>query len=173
MRKLFAILLIAATLWIGFGCTGNSRTLKEIGAELNLNLLSGTIVIEEDSHSGFHGDGRSFIAIQFADDELVSQLALSDNWFSLDETAQALLYGYRDEENGNTRQYGPYIVDEAGQARFPQMQNGYYWLTDRQSGNEKDGKTTDWSILLQPSLNFTIAVYDLDANILYYAKMDT
>ena len=62
-------------------------------------------------------------------------------------------------------QKGPYLNDNNGNPLFPEVENGYYLLIDRQNDAQ--------DILDRHSFNFTVAVFDSDENTLHYGKLDT
>ena len=169
-RKIFlAIGLVFLTVGI-FGC-GRDRAkeaLREVGRELNLDMAGGELLAEEDGHGGFHGDGIFFAAVRFADGEMEEMLESDGSWaaFPANETVQALLWGYEFEDG----RYGPYLTDGDGNPLIPSVENGYYWLHDRQV---IDGQAGGADILHRGSFNFTEGVYDSDTGILYCCKMDT
>ena len=49
---------------------------------------------------------------------------------------------------------------------MPPVKKGYYRLIDRQ-------EQTDTSLLERGSFNFTVAVYDAEARVLYFGELDT
>ena len=123
---LFLILMVCLS-----GCSSsNDKSIqKEVGQELKVDISAGTVVTDEDSHGGFHGDGLSYVVIQFDDDSFETSISGAKDWklFPLDETVQALVYGYVFADG----QYGPYLTDEEGSTLIPQVESGYYWLKDR------------------------------------------
>lgn len=168
MRKLYWILFVMAMLLAGLsGCSGNHDTLQEISDDLNIDVSDGAIVTDKDTHGGFHGDGISITVIEFSDNQIEEMMESKKSWhaFPPNETVQAILYGYQVED----AVYGPFLADE-GKALLPEIENGYYWLKDRQVDSEK---STGADIIYRESFNFTIAVYDSDARRLYYCKLDT
>ena len=54
---------------------------------------------------------------------------------------------------------------------MPQIQNGYYYFVDRQA--EPKMQHSDAQIMERASLNFSIALYDMDTDTLYYIEVDT
>ena len=86
--------------------------------------------------------------------------------FPPDDTVQALLYGWTEENAQEITSIGPFLTDDNGDPLVPKITNGYYLLIDRQ-------EETTTPLLSRPSLNFTLAVYDSDKDTLYYCKMDT
>ena len=55
--------------------------------------------------------------------------------------------------------------------QLPQIQNGYYYFVDRQA--ESEMQHSDAQIMERASLNFSIALYDVDTDTLYYIEVDT
>lgn len=171
MKKVNCILLLTLLTACLSGCSGSGQkdVLRDIGRELQLDVSSGTVMSENNSHGGFHGDGTSYTVIQFEDDSLETAISSAEGWTALplDETAQILVYG---REVGNVKN-GPYLTGEDGTSLIPEIENGCYWLKDRQA--DEAGKEDERDMLSRPSLNFTIAIYDSDCKTLHYCEMDT
>ena len=55
--------------------------------------------------------------------------------------------------------------------QLPQIQNGYYYFVDRQA--ESEMQHSDAQLMERASLNFSIALYDVDTDTLYYIEVDT
>ena len=131
---------------------------------LGLEMTDYTIVEEEDTHGGFHGDGHYYLILDCSENpsqvhEIVKgwkELPLSDN---LDLVMYGgvrgdILYGYNFAED----------------AHLPTISNGVYKFVDRHSEiNQSD----DTNLLDRASFNFSIAVYDFDTDTLYYFEKDT
>ena len=167
MKKVLCITLaLMLALMILTGCQSNTVQ-SEIAREVGIDVKAGETLSDYDTHSG-NGDGISCLVLQFSDDYLLNKIENDASWkaFPGDATVRALIYGYTFDDG----QYGPYITDEKGKALVPDIENGYYWLKDRQA---VEGKATGADILHRHSLNFTLAAYDSDAKTLYYCKMDT
>lgn len=167
------ICIIGAALLIGSlaACSSDSEA-KDISKTLGIDLSGGKILSSEDTHDGFHGDGNTYVAISFDENTgtaLTGAIANNSDWCALplSETLQTVVYGTTD---GNAKS-GPYITDDQGASIIPSMKHGYYYFYDRhsESKNPKDDK----ELLNRSSLNFTIALYDMDHHKLYYDKMDT
>lgn len=161
---------MAAGLILFSGCSAGTNTkdfntLNQVGKAVGIDVSDGALIARQDSHGGFHGDGKSLTIIRFSDDRVEQQIA-DDGWAVLppDETVEVLLYGQESEE----RREGPYFTDEEGNPLIPEVENGYYWLKDRQA---EDGIAAGADILHRSSFNFSVAVYDADARILYYGEM--
>lgn len=168
MRRTFCVLL-ALLLAAGLtGCAGESNTPRaQASRALGVDLTGGTLLAGSDSHDGFLGDGLTFVALQFSDDRVARELENREGWhpLPLSRTVTALAYGLEEGDRG----WGPYVTGEDGQALIPPVENGRYYFLDRHS----DAGRGEEDVLERGSFNFTLALYDIDRDILYYAKMDT
>lgn len=147
-----------------------SRSVKNnMSDTLGIDVREGTEIAYNDSHGGFHGDGLTFAAISFSDNAVSKALSNNKNWHPMPLSGELsiLVYGIETEHSRN----GPYLTDEDGKAIIPDIQNGYYYFIDRY--NQNDTKKSDSGLLDRYSYNFTIAIYDTDSDILYYAEYDT
>lgn len=146
------------------GCKEEEYVYEESG----IDVSSGAILEYEDTHGGFHGDGRTYAKIKFSDDSCLEGIKENDNWKSLPltENVEALVYGI---ENGNVK-VGPFIQND-GEGIFPVIENGYYYFEDRQA--DEGDKFNDSEVLKRPSINVSIAIYDEDSDILYFCEFDT
>lgn len=166
MKKM--VLLLAAFLLLGAVGCGSENYERTIHEELGINVSDGIKEIYADTHGGFRGDGNTYVVLQFLDDDVRKQIEEDPQWkeFPLDETVRALLYGT--EDSGHVQ--GPYFKDRDGKAVVPEIENGYYRLIDRQ---EETIKAEEEDILSRYSMNLTIGIYDIDADKLYFCKIDT
>lgn len=149
-----------------------AKTPQDLASEvLNLDLSAGSEVSSYDTHSG-NGDGTSYMVLSFQDDAVLEQIQASDAWHPLpvDQTTQVLVYGLSGETGENSWQVGPYLTDDSGNPLVPDVQNGYYFLLDRQA---EDGKAPEPNILNRGSFNFTFGLYDTDTATLYFCELDT
>lgn len=164
MKKI--ILLVGSLLIFAFLLTacGPQETQNIISNDLGIDVSSGNEISNSDTHGGFHGDGTTYIALSFSDNNVLDQIKASAQWeyFPLDRTVKTLIYGISDETSG----IGPFLNDGNGNPLVPEIRNGYYLLIDRHTG-----KGTD--ILNRGSFNFTLGLYDTDTDTLYYCKLDT
>ena len=159
-----AIIAILFIVFFTVIACGNQSPQEIASKGLSIDLSSGIEISHEDSHGGFHGDGHTFIVLQFSDNSILDTIKKDVKWkeFPLDETTQALVYGLEDNESHTL----PFLSNEDGTALIPEIQNGYYILIDRQP-------ETDTDILERYSFNFTIGIYDSDTNIMYFCELDT
>lgn len=166
MRRTFCVLL-ALLLTAGLtGCGGEGNTPRAQACRaLGMDLTGGRQLAASDTHGGFLGDGLTFLSLQFSDDRVAQALENRADWhpLPLSRTATALAYGLEEGDRG----WGPYVTGEGGEALFPPVQNGCYYFLDRHS----DAREED--VLERKAFNFTLALYDADRNILYYAALDT
>lgn len=130
-------------------------------ASLGLDLSGGTVVLEEDTHGGFHGDGYAFTVITFdtEDREALEADMNGDCWHALPMT-----------EN-TARAAGSLATGEDGESLFPEMTQGYYYFRDRSSQSMDPGD--DSGLFSRASWNFTLAAYDSETGTLYYFELDT
>lgn len=169
MKSKFSIilLLVAFITLLLTACTSDNNQ-SQISKELGVDCSSGKIEFSKDTHGGFHGDGTTFVVLEFSDDEFENTLKELQIWspLPLSENIITLIYGAKTDHSLN----GPYIGED-GAALFPKIENGYYFYYDRQSDSKDSADDAD--VLTRSSFNFTIAVYDSDTNKLYFGKLDT
>ena len=125
-----------------------------------------TILEEKDTHGGFHGDGSYYLILDCSQNADKAR-SIVENWTDLPLSENLHLVMYGGEKNGIN--YGYNFAEEA---HLPEIKNGVYKFVDRYNGYLKD-RSDDSEILDRSSFNFSIAVYDLDSNTLYYFEMDT
>lgn len=161
--KILAICLLAAALC---GC----RSYEDVSMILGADVDMAKVMMESDTHGGFHGDGIRYIEFTFADDSFLQKIQADNTWHALpvqEWEITALLYGT--EQDGVS--YGAALCDDEGAPLFPTVENGYYLFYDRHAESETPFSGT--GVLERNSYNFTIALYDADTNMLYYAELDT
>lgn len=146
---------------------GSQDPKKAISKELGVDVSGGKITLHSDTHGGFHGDGTTFIALEFVGGNVLEQIQENKQWkpLPLDDTVKALIYGI----SNDTSRIGPRVCDSEGKPLFPDIRDGYYLLKDRHPEAGKDGE----GILDRFSFNFTLAILDAGTNTLYFCKYDT
>lgn len=114
---------------------------------------------EKDTHWGFHGDGETLIKFYFSDKQaqnFTSNISNNLNWneFPIPETLQHYAYNSIDKDT-----------------KIPFINNGYWFFLDRHS------KATDrynyYEMCGRTSSNYSVAIFDIDSNILYIYSLDT
>ena len=124
-----------------------------------------TVVDEKDTHGGFHGDGSYYLILDCSE-ETEQAAELVNDWTPLPLTENLQLIMYGGTKNGVS--YGYNLAEEA---HWPTISNGVYKFVDRHS--EAVDKSDDTNLFNRYSYNFSVAVYDLDTNTLYYFEFDT
>lgn len=168
MKRMIAAAGLLLGLALFLAACGLQEPQKTIFRELGIDVSQGTVAADFDSHGGPHGDGSAYAALQFSDTRALEQIEKSDQWrkLPLEKTVQALVYGIEE----GTSQIGPFLTDEKGDPLVPEIREGYYLLIDRQA---EPGKATGADILHRGSFNFTLGLYDTEAQTLYYCKLDS
>ena len=166
MRRI--IVLILLMIFSLVGC-GKKDIQSDISESLGIDVRKGNVLMDSDSHGGFHGDGMLFQQISFEDSKFSDEIKDNDGWkpMPLSQNMEALVYGIEVD----TSSIGPYLTDESGDTIIPDIQNGYYYFYDRHS--ESKDPFSDKDILNRASFNFTLALYDSDNRVLYYVEFDT
>lgn len=146
-----AVLFVAI---ISFWWWMSKRTQIEISRDIGIPLHKATVVSESDTHGGFHGDGTTFIELNCSKADVLKEIKTAQGWkeLPLSDSSRNLIY-------------------EFCHLPFPEVANGYYYFYDRHSG--ATDVYDDTKVTGRGSLNFTIAIYDSDTNMLYYSRVDT
>lgn len=172
--KALLLIVLIICLCVLEGCKVNYPQ-NYLSEELKNDCTSASLSKEVDTHSGFHGDGISFYVLEFENEDFLNEIMKDSRWnkLPLSENLTAILYGNAyDTTKADVKVVGPYVTGgENDQPLFPVVENGYYYFEDRQdeSGNPQD----DSKVLDRESMNFTIAIYDLDSRILYFCEYDS
>ena len=160
-------LLLAGMVLLGFmmgpevftdtSATPSAAYLRE---ELGIIRDEYTVIHEEDSHGGFHGDGLYFAVLDCSEKiEDVQKLIADWREVPLPEDLHRVLYG----------RY-IYEFDPVGSGQFPVVENGCYYFNNRHSEAEN---SQDEKIFRLSSCNFSLAVFNRDNNTLCLMCFDT
>lgn len=123
-------------------------------------------VIEEfDTHGGFHGDGSYYLILDCSENKQ-DALENASGWKPLPLSENLALIMYGGCKDGMW--YGYNLAKEAN---IPAIENGYYIFKDRHSDSRNSAD--DSELFNRHSFNFSIAIYDLDTDIMYYFEFDT
>lgn len=167
MQKHVRLLSFMICVFILF-CGCSSET-DGISKELGIDIPEGDTLTDIDTHGGFHGDGSTYIEMQFdkeAGSTLESRISGSQDWSALPLTKnlRTAVYG---SSTHTSLVYSP----EEGIPAIPEIKAGYYCFIDRhdESENTKD----DTKLFSRFSWNFTLCIYDLNTGRLYYFRLDT
>ena len=61
------------------GC-GNQTPQEIVSEELDLDITGGTQISASDNHGGFHGDGITYIVLQFDDNSVLGTIKKDPRW---------------------------------------------------------------------------------------------
>lgn len=168
-KRIFSVVVVAAlALVLGVALSPQKDDIPETQRTvLGINISNATIITDTDSHGGFHGDGITFLVVEFEDDSCLNQIKGNSSWKQLpvNYPVDALLYG---TQSGSSF-IGPYVT-EGGKKLFPKAETGYYYFKDRHTGTGGQGNK---DVVNRHSFNFTVALYDEDTQTLYYCEFDT
>ena len=169
MKKIIAFIL-GLILVVGWLCCRGEEAnsyLRKVSKALDIDIKDGEIMQESDSHGGFHGDGTTLIEIKLTDQDVLRQMEERWKEMPLSENLTALVYGLQTEGYS----VGPALHSGDGKPMIPEVKNGYYYFTDRhyQSTDAQD----DSKVLDRYSYNFTIAIYDINTQTMYYMELNT
>ena len=166
MKRIFCTLSVIAFLILS--ACGVESEQSAVSRELGIDVSACEVISASDTHGGSHGDGTTFIVLDCADENVLDQIKKESEWraFPMDDTVKTLVYGIDNE----TERIGPYLTYQEGNSLVPEIENGYYRLIDRQV---KEGWATGADILHRGSFNFTLGLYDADAELLYFCELDT
>ena len=159
MRKIIYSILIAIIIFTITGCMSLS-TIEYIKLETNIDISKCNILIDNDGHGGFLGDGEYFVKADCSNDSknMLNQISFW-NELPLPEDIQLIMYG--GEKDGINYQYK--FADKVG---IPEIKNGVYLFVDRHIQSDK-------SFLNRSSYNFTVVLYDKDFDTFYYYEYDS
>ena len=163
-----AFILVILSLLLGISGSrqlANQFSTANMSQTLQVALAQGTMIENVDTHGGFHGDGQSLAVWKFDDNSALEQILKDPDWKDL----EALLYGVVYDTGLSITEIGPCV--DFSEEQLPQIQNGYYYFVDRQA--ESEIQHSDAQIMERASLNFSIALYDVDTDTLYYIEVDT
>ena len=114
---------------------------------------------EKDTHGGFHGDGEALVKVYFSDkqaEKFIRKIDKNIHWNKLPmkDILQTCI-------NNNT-------TDEIS---VPIIENGYWFFLDRHI--KATNKYNYYDMFDRASSNYSIAIFDIDSNVLYIYSLDT
>ncbi len=171
MKKIISVILLSTIISFLFsGCylmlLGDSQSTEEyIKKKIGVDITGCVIEKDEDTHGGFLGDGEYTVIADCSDiqDKMLDKVC---GWkpLPLSENLQLLMYG--GEKNGGTYSYE--FADENG---IPEITHGFYYFINRH--DEAKSRYSDEDLFSLYSMNFTLAMYDTDNDMLYYFEYDS
>ena len=158
------LMICVGILGFSMGTVEHAPSAFYLKDELGIDRDAYTVLHEQDSHGGFHGDGLYAVALDCAD-RMEEMQALTSDWqeLPLTENLELLLYG--GEKDGWS-----YAYDLAEETAIPQIENGCYFFNNRHS---RAIDSQDDDIFSQHSFNLSLAIFDRDQDILYLLCYDT
>ncbi len=148
--------ILFMVIMVGVCACGSQSEYEPFSELLNIEIDAKSVVSDDDTHGGFHGDGSRLIVVQYDDDTMEETISEADNWKKLPCS-----------DNLNTFIYQPYDSN----LHIPEISNGYYFFYDRHS--DAQNHYSDEDLLNRASFNFTFALYDSDTKKLYICSYDT
>lgn len=157
MKRVIVLLAVLSVLLSG--CGGQRDVFGFVPQEFD-------VLEESDTHGGFLGDGLYVLVLNCTQNrDKALETVSAWNTLPLSENLQLMLYG--GTKDGIS--YGDYgLAQEAG---IPQIDNGWYRFEDRHDQSKDPADDTD--LFDRFSYNFSLAVYDAEADQLYYLEFDT
>lgn len=124
-----------------------------------------TIVEEKEDRDSFHGDGYSYLILDCSANAEKARSIIED-WtpLPLSENLELLMYG--GEKDG-----AYYGYDLAEDVNWPRIEHGVYKFYNRD--DHVSDRSDDTEVFRGHSFNISIAMYDLDKDLLYYLRYDT
>lgn len=156
------LVLFSSLLMLKYGGPSEWKEAAGVG----LSGIGMSRISEYDDHDNFLGDGTSMKVYSLSSREKgIARMQQGEGWrpLPLDENASRLAYG--DEE------HLPYLKDSQARTLAPKIQEGFWYFEDRQAQDEESKHSTD--VFGRYSYNFTLAIYDANAERLYILKLDT
>lgn len=172
MKKHFVMVGIILILMFQMSACDSTDFSEEISEKIGVDVSGGKEITVSDTHGGFHGDGTTYGVLEFSNNKLEEKIKNNEKWsrLPLDKGAETLAYGTGKETDDTIEISGPYMTDDKGNGLMPKVENGYYFLFNKQNG--KTGMTHE-EIANASSLNVILAIYDTDTQRLYFCEEDT
>ncbi|MBE6039053.1 MAG: hypothetical protein E7218_07655 [Anaerofustis stercorihominis] len=165
MKRISLLIFSGILLFCLFACFDNNKYVDDIHEISGIDISDCTVVTDEDSHGGFHGDGMRYVHIDCSGyKETVEAQISSWNKFPLSANLNIMLYG--GEKNGIT--YSWHLAEDCG---IPIPADGAYYFIDRHY--ESSDPHDDTNVLARGSFNFSLLIYDYEDSMLYLVEYDT
>lgn len=171
MKKGWLTLVAAALVLLLAACSSGDET-SRLAKVIGVDIAGQAVAQSWDTHGGFHGDGMTYIQVDFSAagaESFLAELRRREHWAPLPLSGDLKTVVYGKTEEGAA--YGPLLTGQDGKALFPSIENGWYFFLDRHAQSEKPRDAT--ALLSRASFNFTLALFDADGGTLYYCEYDT
>ena len=158
LKTISILLLILIIVYIVYIHTLRNYFFYSSQIEIQIPLFAK--IEEKDTHGGFHGDGEAFVKVYFSNkqaEKFVKKINENNHWEKLPMPERL--------QNRVSN------ADEV--EKIPIVENGYWFFEDR---HEKATNKYNYNEIFdsdRASLNFSVAVFDTDNNILYFYALDT
>lgn len=167
------ILLLAMISLTGCSTKTEQETISEA---VGIDCSEGEVVVSEDTHGGFHGDGETYIVLNFQDGALEMEIAQNPNWkeIPISENVSTIVYGHEEVTENSVNSRSAMFLDDSDplsspKPRIPEIENGYYYFEDRLSSGEE--RWDDSQVLdREAHYDFVLAIYDIDTSTLYFCQ---
>lgn len=168
--KLILIVSVISIVIIGYGLFRIMASIiidnKGIGIKLPKDSI---IIIKEDNHGGFHGDGEYFSEIQLTNEglkEFTSSANKTGQWNSLplSKDIEIILHGWNYKDPG-------YHTGNKAENIPKDIKSGIYYVKDRFTKEDPNMKSKN--ILSRNSYNVTISILNFETKKLYIYELDT
>ncbi len=159
LKKYFCLILSMLSLLLT-SCTfsQSNSEVSRLSFSLGLPLPKPIHVEHTDTHEGFHGDGTTWIQMEFSavqDKTLQEHFQNTEGWSSLPLPKPLDTFLYETQDS----------------AALPQISHGFWYFYDRHE--ESRNRFSCQELFQRHSFNFNFAIYDADSHILYYLEFDT
>lgn len=150
-----AVIVACAALWAISGASGTKRHLE---SRLGLSFPTGTEIVCEDSHGGFHGDGVLAAIVRFPDSQAGEEVirSIAEQWTSL-----PVQEDWMEKFQAVWTDYGKTLD------ALPQNIEGFWFYRDRYK--ERYGEVCYPNPVMQ---NCTFAMLDAETGLLYVLEVD-
>lgn len=166
---IIALFIIMWIIWLIEGFKHGFTVLDSIKKETGINFSICEDIYNDDSHGGFLGDGELVKILNCNNTDILNKIK-EKNWKSLPLSENLNLIMYGGEKDGRI-----YSYNLAEENNIPKIETGYYYFIDRYAKYYGDLSDihSDEKIFDRYSFNFTIIMYDIDKNYIYYYELDT
>ena len=169
-HKVMLITLGITIVIVGYGFFRTITSISTYTKGIGVNLpKDSTIIMDGDSHGGFHGDGEYYSEIQLTDDgikKFSNNANKTGEWFPtpLPKDIEIILHG--GEYEGIN-----YNIGNKSKNIPKDIKNGIYYVRDRFA--ESNSNMKNKNILSRNSFNVTVSILDFETKKLYVYKLDT
>ena len=134
-----------------------------VGEVLGSDVSEAEVLQNSDTHDDFDNVGVYYAELSFYEDSSFIDEVKDYGWTELPMTSELnkAVYG---KANNNTYPYASLFEKE--NFYIPEVENGYYYFVDESAASDNSAASAE------ELTNFTLAIYDLDTNMLYFVEYD-